>query len=126
MDIWTPLNDFSNHSYCPKTPSMVHQQKKTSPRQIVPTSKMMFNHFNMINLEDYHKFYLLTDVLLLADMFENFKDVCLQHYSFDPAHNITYPGFSWQAGLNPKTAGRGEVNLTPPVIFQKLYLLNRG
>ena len=45
------------------------------------------NHFNMTDLWDYHNFYLLTDVLLLMDIFENFRDVCLQYYGLDPAHN---------------------------------------
>ena len=38
-------------------------------------------------------------MLLLADVFENFRDVCLQHYGLDPAHNNTSPGLSWQAAL---------------------------
>ena len=54
----------------------------------------------MTDLEDYHNFYLLTDVLLLANVFENFRDVYLQHYGLDPAHNYTSPGLSWRASLN--------------------------
>ena len=50
----------------------------------------------MTDLVAYHNFYLLTDVLLLADVFENFRIVCLQH-GLDPAHNCISPGFSWQA-----------------------------
>ena len=53
----------------------------------------------MTDLEDYHNFYLLTDELLLADVLENFGDVCLQHYGLDPAHNYTFSGLSWQAAL---------------------------
>ena len=53
----------------------------------------------MTNLGDYHNFYLLNNVLLLIDMFENFRDVCLQYFGFDPTHNYTSPGFSWQAPL---------------------------
>ena len=45
----------------------------------------VFNHFNMTDLGYYHNLYLLTSVLLLADVFENFRDVCLQHYGLDPA-----------------------------------------
>ena len=52
----------------------------------------MFNLFNMTDLGDYHNFYLLTKVLLLADVFKNFRDVCLPHYGLDPAHNYTSPG----------------------------------
>ena len=62
-------------------------------------AQRMFNHFNMTDLKDYHNFYLLTDVFLLVEMFENFKDMCLQHYGLDPAHNYTCPGLSWQAAL---------------------------
>ena len=48
---------------------------------------------------DYHNFYLLTDLLLLADEFKIFRDVSLQHYGLDPAHNYIFPGLSWQAAL---------------------------
>ena len=41
----------------------------------------------MTDLGDYYNFYLLTKVHLLADVFENFRDVCLQHYGLNPAHN---------------------------------------
>ena len=63
-------------------------------------AQRVFNHFNITELRDYHNFYLLTDVLLLADMFENFRDVRLQHYGLDPAHNYTSPDLAWQAALN--------------------------
>ena len=53
----------------------------------------------MTDLGDYHNFYLLTNVLLLIDVFENFRDVCLQYYGLDPAYNCTSPGLSWQAAL---------------------------
>ena len=53
----------------------------------------------MTGVRDYHNFHLLTDMLLLADVFENFRDVCLQHYGLDPAHNYTFSGFTWQTAL---------------------------
>ena len=62
-------------------------------------AKRVFNHFGITDLEDYHKFYLLTDVLLLADVLENFSDVSLQYYGVDLAHNYTSPGLSQQAAL---------------------------
>ena len=47
----------------------------------------------------YHDMYLKTDVLLLTDVFENFRDVCLQHCKLDPAHLYAAPGLAWQVAL---------------------------
>ena len=41
----------------------------------------------MIDLRDYYNFYLLTEMFLLADLLENFREVWLQHYGLDPTHN---------------------------------------
>ena len=49
-------------------------------------AQRVFSYFDMTELRDYHNFYLSTDVLLLADVFEYFRDVCLKHYGLDPAH----------------------------------------
>ena len=48
---------------------------------------------------DYHNFYLASDVLLLADVFENFRKTCLEYYKLDPCHYFTSPGLSWDAML---------------------------
>ena len=55
--------------------------------------------FNMKNMGDYHDVYLKADVLLLADVFENFRKTCLEYYKLDPAHYFTAPGLSWDAML---------------------------
>ena len=62
----------------------------------------VFNHFDMTDLGDYHNIYLLGDMLLLANVFDNFRDVCLQHYGLYPAHNYTFPCLPWQAALKMK------------------------
>ena len=51
------------------------------------------------NLEEYHDIYLKTYVLLLADVFETFCEMCLEYYLLDPAHLYTAPGFAWKAAL---------------------------
>lgn len=43
-------------------------------------------------MNDYLMLYLKTDVVLLADVFESFRDVCVSHYGLDPAHYYTLPG----------------------------------
>ena len=55
--------------------------------------------FNMKTLGDYHDLYLKTDVLLLTDVFEEFRSVCLENYKLDPAWYYTAPGLAWDAAL---------------------------
>ena len=51
------------------------------------------------NFGDYLSLYLKCDVLLLADVFEAFRKMCLQNYKLDPCHYLTSPGLSWDAML---------------------------
>ena len=55
--------------------------------------------FEIKNLEEYHDFYVQNDTLLLADVFENFQNMCLKTYELDPARFLTAPGLAWQAAL---------------------------
>ena len=59
----------------------------------------VWNTFNMKTLKEYHELYNLTDVLLLADVFENFRDLCLKIYKLDPVYYYTTPGLAWDACL---------------------------
>ena len=47
----------------------------------------------------YHDLYLKSDVLLLADVFQNFREACLSNYGLDPCHYITSPGLAWDTML---------------------------
>ena len=59
----------------------------------------MFKGFKLENLGDYHDLYVQSDTLLLADVFENFRDMCIKEYELDPAHFLSLPGLAWQARL---------------------------
>ena len=59
--------------------------------------------FEMKTMREYHDLYLKSDVLLLADVFENFRKVSLQNYELDPCWYYTAPGLSYDAML--KTTG---------------------
>ena len=60
--------------------------------------------FNCKTIRDYHDLYLKSDVLLLADVFENFRKTCMEHYQLDPAYYFTSPHLAWHACL--KTTGQ--------------------
>ena len=54
---------------------------------------------NCKSFKDYHLLYLKTDVLLLADVFENFRKTCFNYYGLDPANYISAPSLAWDAML---------------------------
>ena len=62
-------------------------------------AKKVWETFSMKNMGEYHDFYLTSDILLLADVFENFRKTCLEYYKLDPCHYFTSPGLSWDAML---------------------------
>ena len=59
----------------------------------------VFQRFKLNNLGDYHDLYLKTDVVLLCDVFERFRNMCLQKYGLDACHFFSSPGLSWTACL---------------------------
>ena len=48
---------------------------------------------------EYHGLYVQSDTTLLADVFENFRDKCIEMYELDPAQFLSASGLSWQACL---------------------------
>ena len=59
----------------------------------------VWDAFNCKYIRDFHDPYLMSDVLLLAHVFENFRKICLKHYKLDPAHYYISPGLAWDACL---------------------------
>ena len=53
----------------------------------------------VVHSKDYHDFYLKTDVLLLADVFENIREMGMRYYGLDPAQYLTLPSYSWDSCL---------------------------
>ena len=62
-------------------------------------AKKVWKTFKIKTMGEYHDLYLKSDVLLLADVFENFRKTCLQYYKLDPCHYFSSPGLSWDSML---------------------------
>ena len=62
-------------------------------------AQKVWSTFNIKNLGEYLDLYVQSDTLLLADVFENFRDKCIESYELDPAHFLSVPGLAWQACL---------------------------
>ena len=55
-------------------------------------AKRVFKNLNNKNLGDYHDLYVQSDTLLLADIFENFRNKFIEIYELDPAYFLSAPG----------------------------------
>ena len=64
----------------------------------------VWKKYDCKNLGDYHDIYLYSDVTQLADVFQNFRRMCMEYYDLDPANFYTAPGLSWSALLKKTNA----------------------
>ena len=76
----------------------------------------VWREFGIRNMGKYHDLYLRTDVVLLANVLESFRRVCLENYGLDPSHFYTAPGLAWKACLK-KTGIRLELLLDPDMLL---------
>ena len=56
----------------------------------------VFKELELENVGDYNDLYVQSDTLLLADVFKNFRNKCIEIYKLDPAHFLSAPGLAWQ------------------------------
>ena len=62
-------------------------------------AQKVYDALNCKSFRDYHLTYLQCDVLLLADVFEQFRKVCMNYYKLDPANYLSAPSLAWDAML---------------------------
>ncbi|XP_065660200.1 uncharacterized protein LOC136084050 [Hydra vulgaris] len=62
-------------------------------------AQTVWKEFNCKTFRYYHNIYNVSDVFLLADVFKNFRDVCMKNYKLDPAWYYTSPGLAWDVAL---------------------------
>ena len=58
-------------------------------------AQKVWDTLNIKNLGEYHGLYVQSDTALLADVFESFRDKCIEIYELDPAHFLSAPGLAW-------------------------------
>jgi hypothetical protein len=88
---------------CDKLPTIEHFYSKLNEENIkaddYERACEVWNKAECETFYDYLSIYLKCDVLLLADVFEEYRNTCLKHYKLDPCHYYTAPGLSWDAML---------------------------
>ena len=78
-------------------------------------------NFEIKNLDEYHDLYVQSDTLLVADVFENFRNKCIEIYEFDPACFLFAPSLAWQACLK-----KTEVELELLTDTDMLLMVEKG
>ena len=82
-------------------------------------AQKVWDVFKINNLGEYHNLYVQSDTLLLADVYENFRNMCLEKYQLDSIYFVSAPGLAWQACL--KKTGVELESLTFVVLRPKRY-----
>ena len=81
----------------------------------------MLKRFKLENFGDYHDLYVQSDTLLLADVFNNFRDMCIKEYELDPAHFLSLPGLAWRACLK-----KTNIELELLIDYDMLLMVEEG
>ena len=96
MDSWNKFNEpvplVEEHYY-----SELNKQDIT--KEDLKHVKKLCDTFKIKNLGDYHDLYVQSDTALLANVFENLRDKCIDKYELDPARFLSAPGLAWKACL---------------------------
>ena len=96
MDTWERFNEISLPS---KEDFYSNLNMEDISDIVYRHANNVFKRFKLENLGDYHDLYMQSDTLLLAAVFNNFRDMCIKEYELDPAHFLSLPGLAWQACL---------------------------
>ena len=115
MDAWEKFNELS-------VPSKEDFYSNLNMEDI---NDIDYRHANKVfklkNLGNYHDLYVQSDTLLLAGVFNNFRNMCLKEYELDPAHFLSLPGLAWQACLK-----KTNIELELLMDYDMLLMVEKG
>ena len=94
MDSWNKFNEpvplVEDHYYS-------ELNKEGITKEDLKHVKKVYDTFKIKNIGEYHDLYVQSDTALLADVFENVRDKCINKYELDPARFLSAPGLAWKA-----------------------------
>ena len=116
MDSWERFNETS----------LPHKEAFYSNLNMKDITDVHYRHAKRVFkslkiLGDYHGLYVQSYTLLLADVFENFRNICIKVYELDPAHFSSASGLAWQACLK-----KTEVKLELLTNVDMLLMVEKG
>ena len=91
MDSWERFNETSLPD---KEPFYSELNNEHITDEDYAHAQKVWDTFKIKNLVEYHDLYVQSDTVLLADVFENFRDKCIEIYELDPAHFLSAPGLA--------------------------------
>ena len=84
-------------------------------------AKRFCKDFEVKDLGEYHDLYVQSDTLLLADIFQKFRNMCIEIYELDSAKFLSSPGLAWQAALK-----KTKVKLDLLTNIDMLFMVEKG
>ena len=84
-------------------------------------AQKVFKELKLKNLGDYHDLYVQSNTLLLADVFENFRNKCIEIYELAPAYFLSSPVLAWKTSLQ-----KAEVRLKLLNDIDMLLMVEKG
>ena len=118
MDSWERFNEIS---FPPKKSFFSELNLEDLSNKDYLHAQKVWEEFEIRNLGEYHDLYVQTDTSLLADVYEKFRDKCIEIYGLDPSYFLSAPGLAWQACLK-----KTNVNLESLTDVNMLLMIESG
>ena len=118
MDNW---GKFDETTFPPKKAFYSNLNLENISDEDYAHAQKVWEVFEIKNRGEYHDLFVQSDTLLLADVFENFRNMCLEIYELDPVYFVSAPGLAWQACLK-----KTEVKLELITDYDMLLMIEKG